>query len=592
MSVIEDVKQRTDIVGVVSQYVALKKAGRNLSGLCPFHSERHPSFFVYPEQQSWHCFGCNTGGDVLSFVMKKENLDFGEALRLLAEKAGVTIPSRAPRGEEKEAKERLYKANETAAQFFHNLLLNSSEGEKARGYLASRGLSAKTVADFQLGFSLNSWDSLKQYLLERGYTEDELVRAGLVVEAENGRTHDRFRNKLMFPILDIKGRVIGFGARVLDDSLPKYVNSPQTPLFDKSASLYGINLAAPSIRQQDVAVIVEGYMDVITAHQSGFSNVVASMGTSVTERQVSTLKKLTRNMILALDADAAGEEAMLRGISYENILEAEVRVVILPEGKDPDNVIREDAKSWPQLIAQAVPIMDYTFNMVAAKLDLTQARDKSLAVERLLPVIADMKDTVRQAHYLQKLASLVRVDVRTIEAKLGEMRRRESKRQAQAPRPEAPAQAARPLMSNRREEYCLALLLRYPELKSVEVNLRPEYFSSSENREIFTAWMQTDDLSALKEKLDISIQEHLDSLLNWNLPPNHIEPKFIDCALNLEKEYWKNWEARKAEALALEAEAKGAGADLAKLEEEGIAPALRLKEIYTQGRQRRPEPRR
>ncbi|GAI56123.1 unnamed protein product, partial [marine sediment metagenome] len=199
------------------------------------------------------------------------------------------------------------------AQYFHNLLLNSPEGEKARSYVAGRGFSAKTIADFQLGFSLNSWDSLKQYLLERDYTESELLTAGLVSEAENGRTHDRFRNKLMFPILDIRGRVIGFGSRVLDDSLPKYINSPQTPTFDKSSSLYAINLAAATIRQQDMAVIVEGYMDVITAHQNGFSNVVACMGTSITEKQVSAVKRLTRNIVLAMDADAAGQEATKRG---------------------------------------------------------------------------------------------------------------------------------------------------------------------------------------------------------------------------------------------------------------------------------------
>ncbi|GAG15879.1 unnamed protein product, partial [marine sediment metagenome] len=258
--------------------------GRTFRALCPFHSEKHPSFFVYLEQQSWHCFGaCNTGGDIFSFIMKKEGIDFGEALRLLAQKAGVTIPSRFEQDTGKEERERLYQVDQAAAQYFHNLLLNSPAGEKARSYLDSRGLSPKTIADFQLGFSLNSWDALKQYLMERGYTESELLTAGLVIEAEAGETHDRFRNRLMFPIHDIRGRIVGFGARVLDDSLPKYLNSPQTLVFDKSSCLYGINLAAAAIRQQNLAVIVEGYMDVITAHQNGFNNVVASMGTSVTE---------------------------------------------------------------------------------------------------------------------------------------------------------------------------------------------------------------------------------------------------------------------------------------------------------------------
>ena len=289
MSVIDEVKQRIDIVDVIGQYASLTKAGRTFRGLCPFHSEKHPSFFVYPEQQSWHCFGaCNTGGDVFSFIMKKQGIDFGEALRLLAQRAGVTIPSKFE--PEAEGKERLYQANQAAAQYFHNLLLNSPAGEKAKNYVASRGVSPKTVTDFQLGFSLNSWEALKQHLMERGYTENELLTTGLITESERGETHDRFRNRLMFPILDSRGRITGFGARALDDSLPKYLNSAQTPLFDKSSSLYGINLAQAAIRQQNLAVIVEGYMDVITAHQNGFNNVVASMGTAVTEKQVNILK--------------------------------------------------------------------------------------------------------------------------------------------------------------------------------------------------------------------------------------------------------------------------------------------------------------
>jgi len=393
MSIIDEIKQRTDIVEVISQYAALTKAGRNFRALCPFHNETRPSFFIYPEQQSWHCFGaCNTGGDVFSFIMKRENIDFGETLRLLAQRAGVTIPSRFEPDTKKDERERLYQVNEAAAQYFHNLLLNSQAGERARNYLARRGFSPKTIADFQLGFSLNSWEALKQYLLERSYSERELLAAGLVVATEEGKRYDRFRNRLMFPIKDSQGHTIGFGARALDDSLPKYINSPQTLLFDKSGSLYGINLATPTIRQQNLAVIVEGYMDVITAHQNGFTNVAAAMGTSVTEKQVSALKRLTRNMILALDADAAGDEASLRGIAFENILEAEVRITILPRGKDPDDVIKEDAKTWQQLLDKALPVVDYTFNMVTAELDLATARGKSLAADRLLPIIAEIKN--------------------------------------------------------------------------------------------------------------------------------------------------------------------------------------------------------
>ncbi|MFC1967012.1 DNA primase [Chloroflexota bacterium] len=227
MSTIDEVKQRTDIIEVISQYATLTKAGRNFRALCPFHSEKRPSFFVYPEQQSWHCFGaCNTGGDVFSFVMKKEAIDFGEALHLLAQRAGITIQPQFGQDTKKDEKERLYKVNEAASQYFHSLLLNSPSGEKARNYVTSRDISSKTITDFQLGFSPNSWEDLIKYLLERGYKESELLEAGLIVATEEGKTHDRFRNRLMFPIKDARGHITGFGARALDDSLPKYLNSP------------------------------------------------------------------------------------------------------------------------------------------------------------------------------------------------------------------------------------------------------------------------------------------------------------------------------------------------------------------------------
>ena len=253
MSVIDEVKQRTDIVAVIGQYTTLAKAGRTFRALCPFHSEKHPSFFIYPERQSWHCFGaCAAGGDIFSFVMKKESIDFSEALRLLAQRVGVTIPSKLEKDPEKDKKKRLYQVNEAAAQYFHNQLLSSPVAEKARHYLASRAVLDKTITDFQLGFSPNSWETLRQYLSEMGYADSELLSSGLIIASEDGKIHDRFRGRLMFPIQDDRRHTTGFGARVLDDSLPKYINSPQTPIFDKSGSLYGINLATSAIRQQPI----------------------------------------------------------------------------------------------------------------------------------------------------------------------------------------------------------------------------------------------------------------------------------------------------------------------------------------------------
>jgi len=583
MSVIDEVKQRIDIVDIVSQYVRLTKSGRTFRGLCPFHSEKHPSFFVYPEQQSWHCFGaCNTGGDAFSFVMKKEGITFGEALRHLADRAGITIPSRfepEARTKEKERLGRLHQANQAAAQYFHNLLLNSTAGEKARSYLASRGFSPKTITDFQLGFSLNSWDALKEYLLERDYNEKELVTAGLLTETEEGKTYDRFRNRLMFPISDSKGRIIGFGARVLDDSLPKYLNSPQTPLFDKSSNLYGINLAATAIRQQNLAVIVEGYMDVITAHQNGFTNVVASMGTAVTEKQLGTLKRLTKNLVFALDADAAGEEATLRNVGYENTLNAEVKVIIMPQGKDPDDVIRQDTQNWQHLLQEAVPIVDYTFDKVTSELDLTTARGKSQAVDKLLPIVAEIRDATRQDHYLNKLAELTGTSYRKLETALSTAK---SERRTREPKEEAFAHALRPIHSSPVEEYCLALLLQHPELKASKQHPLPEYFENSENREIFIACQQASDISSLKDKLDTALWEYVDYLITKSLPPNQIGEKYTNCTLRLQERHLRDLERKKEAILALEAETGGTAAEIAKLEEQGIDSSIQLGEVLSQ----------
>ena len=590
MGVIDEVKQRIDIVDVVGQHVTLTKAGRTFRALCPFHSEKHPSFFVYPEQQSWHCFGCNTGGDVFSFIMKKQSIDFGEALRQLAQRAGVTIPSKFEPGAESEEKQRLYQVNEAAAQYFHNLL-NSPAGEKAQSYVTGRGFSPQTIADFQLGFSPDSWDALKHYLMERGYTEKELLTAGLIIEAEAGKTHDRFRNKLMFPIFDARGRITGFGARVLDDSLPKYINSPQTPIFDKSSTLYGINLAKDAIRQQDLAVIVEGYMDVITAHQNGFNNVVASMGTAVTEKQVSILKRLTKNMALALDADAAGEEAMLRAVDYENTLDAEVKVIILPRGKDPDDVIKQDAKTWQKLVDEALPIVDYTFNMVTSELDLTTAKGKSLAVDKLLPIIAEIKDPVRQAHYIQKLARLLQVSEHTIETALARIRPKPVKGKAEEPKPEATVTPCSPTRSSPKEEYCLALLLQHPELKYRPEGLLPEYFENSENREIFIAWQKSDKIESVKERLEPAIHEHLDSLITRNLLGTNLEQKYAECALELREKFLRSLTMKIEAVLALEAQSGGTVAELAKLKELGIEANSQLGEVLAQKSRRRLEQR-
>jgi DNA primase len=580
MSIIEDVKQKTDIVEVVGQYTKLTRAGKNLKGLCPFHSEKHGSFFIYPDEQRWHCFGaCNEGGDVFSFIMKQQNIDFGDALRLLAEKAGVEVPVMGGQKEDRDKFDKLFQVNQAAAQYFHNILINTDYGEKAKSYALKRGLNEKSIGDFQLGFSLNNRDSLKVYLLDKGFTENELLEAGLITKVEGKDSHDVFRNRLMFPILDIKGRYCGFGGRTFEENQAKYINSPQSPIFDKSGNLYGIHLATQAIRKEDRAVLVEGYMDVIMAHQYGFSNVVASMGTAVTDKQMNIVKKLTKNLVLALDSDSAGEEAMLRCVGYENLIGNEIKVAVIPAGSDPDDVIRKDASQWQKLVDNSIPVIDYTFDMVISKLDLSTAKDKTVAAGRLIPVIAEIEDRIRRANYLKKLSRLVGVGVRELEAMIKkpvEYNKYGSKKDKPLP-----AATIRPAFSQPIEEYCLTLLLQFPKLKSFKHKLKAEYFENSENREVFNALSQTEDPEIIKNNLDYTIWDYLDNLIKKAVPPDKIEQKMSVCTLRLHEKYLRRLEMKREMIFAAEAASKGSIAGLNKLEEQGIEGSNELREVFS-----------
>jgi len=586
MSVITEVKQRLDIVELISEYVTLQKAGRNFKGLCPFHSEKHPSFFVFPEQQSWHCFGaCGTGGDIFSFVMKKESIDFGQALRLLAQRGGITLsPLEAPDKAKDEKNERLFQINEAATEYYHHLLSSTKAGEATRNYLAKRKVTTETIKEFRLGFSPDAWETLKNYLLGKSYTEKELVEAGLIIEKEGGGSYDRFRNRLLFPICDIQGRVTGFGARVLDDSLPKYINSPQTSIFDKSSNLYGIDKAKSAIKKKNLVIIVEGYMDVLTAHQHDWQNVVGSMGTSLTENQVEVIKRLSNNITLALDADLAGEEATLRGkaiLAYSN---ADANVILLPPGKDPDEVIREDPALWQKLVEQAMPILDFAFQSVISKVDINKAKDKSLAVQKLLPSIYEIKDPTQKFHYVEKLARALKIRTSDIEVALQKLKT--ARKRPQLSKPTEQPRLARQFVSSPVEEYCLALLLQFPELHPSAQELSPEHFESTENREVFVKWQHSSDISDLESGLDTSLLEHLYYLVNKIFPPAIRESErtrhfdLANCILRLQEKLSRKLETEKEATLEIEREKGGISSELSKLEEQGINSGQQLQDVF------------
>jgi DNA primase len=558
VSVVDEIKQRLDIVEVISSYVTLKKAGRNYKGLCPFHAEKTPSFVVFPDTQSWHCFGaCGTGGDVFSFIERQENLDFSGALRLLARQAGVSLK---PRTEAEKArdklKKRLHEINERAAEYFHNLLLNSTEGQTARSYLAQREINRETIGRFQLGYALDDWQPLGDYLQGRGYKPEDLLAAGLIIEREGGGHYDRFRGRLVIPIRDERGGVVGFGARALDDSTPKYINSPQTPVFDKSTILFGLDLAKTTIRREGLAIIVEGYMDVLMAHQHGITNVVASMGTALTETQLRLLARFGQRFALALDADAAGHQATLRSmtlaqetlaervvpvptprglIKYESRLDVDICIITLPQGQDPDKVIREDPSLWARLVESALPIVEYYFQVIISELDLDSPKGKAEAVRKLMPIIQEIGDPVERTHYIQKLARLVRVDEKTLlrqaRAK-GKRAKRRKKEKREAP-------PAREKITFGREEYCLSILFNKPRLlhslndalqDAGTDGLSADDFAQAENRAMFATWreslgLEEDlDVESFREELDLALRPRLDFLLERpkDAPPlNH-----------------------------------------------------------------------
>ncbi len=536
MNTAEDIKQRLDIVSVISEYVELGKAGRNFRGLCPFHTEKTPSFFVFPERQSWRCFGCNEGGDLISFVMKKEGLDFGEALKLLAPRAGVILPEERQKTVEDELAPKLYQINEAAADYYHQLLLTSPVAAGARKYVEGRYLTPETVSQFRLGFSLDSWDGLKQHLQKQGYKEADLVAAGLAI-AKEGHTYDRFRGRLMFPITDPKGRVIGFGARALDDSTPKYLNSSESPVFAKNAVLYGVDRAVADIRKQGKAIIVEGYMDALTAHQNGFRNVVASMGTSLTENQIAILKSLTKHICLSLDADAAGSAATLRGIEIcrnalarkvqgpkgwmggSTQLGTEISIISMPEGMDPDEVIRENPEEWQRLVENASPLMDHLFAATAREFDLSKPEGVSQLVNRLIPLIAEMGDSGVREGYLTKLSGLSGLGDDFLKKKVADIYKEQPrKKRSQKIDLSRPIKTGDPL-----EEQCLVLLLKYPHLRDKTSILSSSYFERSENREIFLALHRNKQEDDILSGLTPVLHEHLQELTNREQPPSDRE---------------------------------------------------------------------
>ena len=549
MTVIDDIKSRLDIVDVISGYTPLSQSGQRYKSPCPFHQEKTASFMVYPDRQSWHCYGaCSTGGDVFTFVMQMENLDFSETLRRLAEQVGISLSEHQKHNPQKD----IFEINEEINLFFRNQL-DSSSGSTTREYLLDRGINQDSISQFELGYSPKNGTSGLEYLTHKGIDPEKLVEAGVIRKNDYGQYRDWFRGRLIIPIRSPNGDLCGFGSRAIDDSIPKYLNSGRTAAFDKGKILYGLNFAKKSARSEGL-VIVEGYIDAIIAHQHQFTNVVASMGTALTTEQVSEVRKLTDKVVMALDPDLAGQQATLRSLAsswevFQKILvdshikarnqdtlmfnrraDLELKIVSLPDGLDPDELIRRSPVEWTNLLVNAKPLFEYLLPTIANQMDISSPQGKSRAVEVLFPFIASVTDPLQQDLYFQLLATYLDIPEHTLKANLNNFA---SQKRYPSPNAHKPLQQRDPLPVNKAshpeqdpvEEYCLALSVQFPE-NITHSGLTAEYFFRPGNRELANQLIQCVDntgSSSLPDNFGVDENSALGQLLDHfrdkELPP-------------------------------------------------------------------------
>lgn len=415
-SPIDEIKNRLDIVEVVSSYIKLKKAGMNYRALCPFHSEKKPSFFVSPTRQIWHCFGCQRGGDIFGFIKEIEGVEFGDALRILAQKAGVELKRQDPKL--RTERQRLYEICESATRFFEKQL-ESKTGQEVKKYLIGRGINENSIVKWRLGWSPDSWQGLVDFLVSKGYQKQELVKAGLVIRNEKGSYYDRFRTRIMFPVFDLSSQVVGFGGRIFkSEDTAKYMNTPATLLYDKSRILYGLDKSKVEIRKKDFCILAEGYIDVILGHQTGFENMVATSGTALTPFQLKILKRYSENLFTAFDMDVAGDTATKRGIDLAQAQGFNIKIVVLPEDKDPADVISKNPKEFKKFIENAKAILDFYFENAFSKADPKTPEGKKEISKVLLPVIKRIPNKIVMSFWIQKLAKKLEVKEEAVREEL------------------------------------------------------------------------------------------------------------------------------------------------------------------------------
>lgn len=479
-NIVDQVQARSDIVEVISRYIPLQKTGRNFKAPCPFHNEKTPSFVVSPDKQIYHCFGCGAGGNVFSFLMKYENLSFPEVVEMLAEKAGIKLPRFGPRKELTSLATQLYKVNELAIQFFEGCLPPSRE---ARDYLVSRGIGAETAKLFRIGYSPDSWDGILKFLGNKEIKGDIAEKAGLAIANDRGGYYDRFRKRLIFPIFDLKDRALGFGGRVLDSSLPKYMNSPETYVYSKGRNLYGLNHAKESIKKAGYALVVEGYLDFIIPYQAGVRNIVATLGTALTIDQVKLLKRFANTVIMVYDPDEAGEAASLRNMDLFIGEGVNVYIAELPKGLDPDGYIRKfGTEDFIKLTKASKNLFDYKISKLSMRFDINSAHGKASIASEMLPTISRIENAVLRSNLVKKLAEKLSVDEDSIRQELKKVKPDYTMRVYSI----SPVEAKKD--SKSAQKMVLAILLEGESfVKKIRESLSPDEFKDSSVRDVIKA---------------------------------------------------------------------------------------------------------
>lgn len=505
---ISDIKDKVDLVEYVSKHVTLQKSGQNFKAPCPFHQEKTPSFYVFPAKQTWRCFGaCADGGDVFNFVMKIQNFEFSDALQQLAGETGVVLRARDKEKEESTAT--IKSINQMACEFFTQTLV-SPAGEKVIEYLTKRNIDVDTIESFGLGFSLSDNHTLTSKLLDIGHKHEDLITAGICRRNDSGQMTEVFRGRLMIPIRIRNGDIAGFGARTLDNRQPKYLNSPQTPIFDKSRILYGIDKAYGNIQKEKTVVVVEGYMDAIRAHKHGYSNVVASMGTALTNYQVDQIKAMAENVIMALDSDAAGQQATIRNLdsswkvfqmgasnkrNSKDIFKSNknpiIKIASMPSGEDPDDVINRSTGEWEEIVQNAKPMFSFLMESLGAMHGKDDARSKTQLVESLAPIIYSVSDPIEQEQYVESLREYLEVKEATLMAALRNAREKQNTRGATYQREvQVPDTADQYVANDPLEAFCLKILLNSSQKEAYMEEIKEEYFRVPENKTVLSLIQQ------------------------------------------------------------------------------------------------------